>query len=748
MNHRPDSRAIRFVLKKIQSGFLFESLVQELLSITLGSKFRPHGGTRDQGIDGLEHCLSPREDTRNIYQISIQARSRAKVKSSLQKLVDNSIVFDHFTYITNQAVSDSEKLALDLQKDYGKSVRLCDINWLTNQFLTNDNTLRLYDSFVDIHLHEFASRPDDEYAVMDSVNDPRMYVFLRQQFDSKRGTHNLFELLADSLILFSLKDTDPETSEFMSRGEVSDAIEGILPSTSKQILNIIDSRLEVLSSKPRQINWYRDGDKYVLPYETRKEIRDSNISDRALHDDFFSSVEERLLARLEGADIGVHDLNLLIYNSLRECFKFQGLAFSNFISGESPQANTRASLYSIVTRVVDESRLLINNPDRIVSALFETIRNILYKGTTEETEFLRRLADTYMMLFMLQADPEVARYFASLAGKLRIFVGNSILVPALSEFPLEHRHRRYGNLLKYASTAGVSLYVTAGTIKELAAHIRHVVRSFEDEYSRVTETYTDEMLITTIPELLIRSYFYNVAEGYEYSFHDFINSFATPGGGDMEGELIEYVLDEFGVKYVEEQEWDVNIDKEDLRQLTEELGTTRGSLQAETDAHTVLLVYALREKHNERAGGHAFGFLTWWLSNDVKTQQAANVCFGDRYKPSCYMRPDFLYNYISLAPTVEQTERAFDLLFPNVLGISVSHHLDAGLATTIRMSILDHSQKSPSRVRAIMRQTLDDLKSGKLNKRGENLKLFIDEQLDGEAHLEGPVDELMPPYSA
>ena len=195
----------------------------------------------------------------------------------------------------------------------------------------------------------------------------------------------------------------------------------------------------------------------------------------------------------------------------------------------------------------------------------------------------------------------------------------------------------------------------------------------------------------------------------------------------MEGELIEYVLDEFGVKYKEA--WDVKIDEHDMSLLTDELGTTKGSLKAEIDARTVLRVYALREKYDERAGGHAFGFLTWWLSNDVKTQEAVNVCFGDRYRPSCYMRPDFLYNYISLAPTVRQTEQAFDLLFPNVLGISVSHHLDAGVATTIRQSILDHSQKPPSRVRAIMRGTLDKLKSGKLNKKGKNLKLYIDEQL-------------------
>ena len=431
MKQIPDTRDIRFVLKKISDGFLFESLIQELLSIIIGVEFRPHGGIGDKGIDGLEHCLSPHGVKRNIYQLSIQATSRAKVKSSLKKLSDNSIEFDYFTYITNQTISDIEKLELDLQTDYEKSVRLYDINWLTNQFFKNDNTLRLYNSFVDKYVHEFASRPAGEFAIMDSVSDPRIYVFLRQQFDSKRGTHNLFELLADSLILFSLEDTDPEKGKFKNRSEISDTIKSILPSTSRQVLNILDSRLETLSRKPRQINWHKDREGYVLPYETRRKIRDSRISDNALYSDFFGSVEERLLARLKGVEIKVHDLNLLIYNSLRECFKSQGLAFSNFISGKTSQSSTRANLYSIVKRVVDESRLLLNNPERIVSALFGTIRNILYKGTAAETEFLRRLANTYMMLFLLQADPEVARYFASLAGKLRIFVGNSILVPRL-----------------------------------------------------------------------------------------------------------------------------------------------------------------------------------------------------------------------------------------------------------------------------------------------------------------------------
>ncbi len=53
-----DPEAMRYALKKIKDGFIFESFAQEFLSQKLGYEFIPAGGIKDRGIDGLEH-VSP-----------------------------------------------------------------------------------------------------------------------------------------------------------------------------------------------------------------------------------------------------------------------------------------------------------------------------------------------------------------------------------------------------------------------------------------------------------------------------------------------------------------------------------------------------------------------------------------------------------------------------------------------------------------------------------------------------------------
>jgi hypothetical protein len=54
--------ACEYVLKRIEDGYLFERLAQDLLAAIIGVTFVPLGGTKDKGIDGLRY----------VYQVSIQ----------------------------------------------------------------------------------------------------------------------------------------------------------------------------------------------------------------------------------------------------------------------------------------------------------------------------------------------------------------------------------------------------------------------------------------------------------------------------------------------------------------------------------------------------------------------------------------------------------------------------------------------------------------------------------------------------
>ena len=54
-----DPRAFEYVLSEVKDGNIFERFIQDLLCQILGQEFKPTGGVKDRGIDGLEHCISP-----------------------------------------------------------------------------------------------------------------------------------------------------------------------------------------------------------------------------------------------------------------------------------------------------------------------------------------------------------------------------------------------------------------------------------------------------------------------------------------------------------------------------------------------------------------------------------------------------------------------------------------------------------------------------------------------------------------
>ena len=77
----------------------------------------------------------------------------------------------------------------------------------------------------------------------------------------------------------------------------------------------------------------------------------------------------------------------------------------------------------------------------------------------------------------------------------------------------------------------------------------------------------------------------------------------------------------------------------------------------------MLMVYKLREINDESESKSVFGYKTWWLSQDINTYKAIQKVFGDQYNVNCYMRSDFLYNYIALAPKRMKIDNMFREVF-------------------------------------------------------------------------------------
>ncbi|MCE9730944.1 hypothetical protein [Pectobacterium sp. IFB5596] len=720
------------MLAVIDDGFLFENFSQEFLSARLGYKFLSSGGIKDRGIDGLEYASEDANRPTSIFQITIDKKSEQKLIDTLDKLRDNSINYSRLTYVTSVEVKNKDKLIDMSNDDYGINLRIFDAKWIADNCNDSPATQSVIINFISRHLREM-QKPGKEFVVNDFVKDPRLYVFLMQQIGRSSHEGNLNDKLIDSLILYSLRDTDPDKYILMTSDQIESAVREMFDFEVERLRSKINKRLKSLSKKPnKKINHHtRDNDdSYCLPYETRLKIIADNSKDKILYNSFMDEAESVLRTKLKDEEVQIKKLPEILKKIVELIYYQQGLEFSDFLLNGGGSDLFESNLSDTVDLVLDASNIIDKNRNRVKSALIMAIRDIVYSGSPQAKEYLKSLSKTYLMLFLMKCDPHIISYFQQMAGKMRIFVCTSILVPAFSEVYLEDQNKRYWSLLKSAKSRGVRLLVNDTILDELLYHIKNSYRVFQDNYKDNIDQFisgSEEF----VDQILIRSFLYAKNENKVNSYELYLDNFVSINSPLAKQELIDFLNEEFGIDYVSSStnEMKVNIDNNDLITLVNELSSVKGSAaKARADANLILTIYALRDMHGETKSSLE-GYKTWWLSSDTATHRTVSRLFKQKYPVSCYMRPDFLYNYISFTPPKNKINALYENTFPNLLGVQISNHVSSDIGRQVRQLIIGHGEKSSGRVKAKIRQLSDELKTNTGLDYEDKLISFFNERL-------------------
>ena len=724
-----DIDGFRCVIKTIDDGKIFEKFASNFLSAVLGYEFIPVGGLKDKGIDGFEF-LFYRKNYKHLYQYSIESNSYNKIIKTFEALDKNKIEYDSLCYVTNKIVKDKDIIVDKLFDIYEKPIRIYDLEWFIINATYSSRTINIYKTFILNNLHEF-NKPGKSFVISNLLDNPTLYVFLRQQLEYyNREELKLDELLADTLILYSLENTDPDKEIFKTASEIKDEIRRYVKFDPKILDSTIDKRLNYLSKKPRKIQYHSKAQAFCLPFETRLEIKERNIKEKELMESFHKQTEEILRIYLKKSKIRVQDISQLINDTIHRIFYKQGLDFSNFILHNESKQTIEQDLPQLINQIVEESAVVQNNKEEVKKALLITIREIIYQGNIEQKKYLESLSKTYMMMFMLQWEPKIATYFESMASKLKIFVCNSIIIPALSEYYLSPENRRYWNLLVSAKNAGINLYINETIVNELTSHFKKIQKKYVSTFIHEEKIYLkDENMWIYIDEILIRAYFYAKKIHKVSTFKEFLEEFFDSNFKNIKEDLILYLSETFGIKYLSYDEININIDKNEETLIFEKLKEQKtNSIKAINDTKLILTVYKLREKNNELASGDIFGYRTWWLSTDTTTYKAVSEVLEKKYNVSCYIRPDFLYSYITLAPKLKDIDEAYKQLFPNLIGVNLSYHLPPEITRYIQKKIAEYNRKKGSiRIQRMLKNFSEKLKSDFLLKNRKFPKHFLEE---------------------
>lgn len=727
-----DPQHIEFVLSEIKDGFIFEDFGCSFLSGVLGYNFIPHGGIKDKGIDGLEHFFCNKEYDKQIYQLSIEKNSLNKLISTLVKLAANHIEYDQMVFVTNQFFPDKDKVIDEAYKKYKKPVKIWDIKWFYSNANNSSATVRAYEMLINNHLYEF-NKPGKSYIVGDMIRDPRLFVFLRQQVDGNKENLKLDKILADTLIIFALEDTDPEKGIVKTKKDILVSIKKHISFDPLLLHRLIEERLGILSKSPKRIQYHKKLNGYCLPYETRLQIQKRNIEDSSLHEQFKLKMEERLKLHLRNAEVKVKNCVILIEELINKIFYEQGMEFADFVLNKDNRDTIEKVLPDLISSTVDSSAVVDKNKEDVKISLLMTIRDTVYNGTALEKKFLLRLSNTYMMLFLVQCDPKLTMYFASMASQLNIYVCTSIIIPALSEYYLEPINRRYWNLLEGAYKSGVNLVINEDILQELINHFKSIIRIFNNDYKDNEYLYADKKDLSFIDEIMIRSYFYAKMSGQTSNFEDFLNNFISPNDVEtskMENEILVFLKEQFGIKYYTNKSQNISINEEDEDSLVEKLKDLKHSeYKARIKTRLILAINDFREKNNEKGEIGIFSYKTWWLSKDVLTYKT--LCkLIQKDIVSCYIRADFLYNYISLAPKKPEVDKVFKTIFPSLVGVNISFHLPETVTSCVHQWIREHKTKSPERLKSILGNLAELLMTSPSYQTRESLKHYLENIID------------------
>lgn len=385
-----DIEAFEYAIQKIDDGFIFEKFGHQFLSAVLGYDFIPVGRVKDKGVDGLQY-LSERKDTEKfIYQLSTEKDFEGKIQETITKLKDNGIDYTRITYVTNRNLNNIDKVIDSILENEGVALSVYDIKWFVSNAAHNEKTISAYRIFVDTYLHEY-TKPGKYQTIANLDQDARLYVFLGQQFDNNRTDLQLDDLLADSLILYSLEETDPDKELFKTKEEIKNAIKKYLKFDPKLLDSKIDERLQVLSTKPRKINYHSNRSSYCLPFETRSEISDRNLKDEHLFNSFYKDTKITISKYFQDVDVKVRDIEDLIRRVFNKIFQKQGLEFSSFVLHGDSQSVIEQNLNDVIGIAVDESHVVIKNKEDVKTAIHLAIRDIVYNGSIEQRRFLKSL---------------------------------------------------------------------------------------------------------------------------------------------------------------------------------------------------------------------------------------------------------------------------------------------------------------------------------------------------------------------
>jgi hypothetical protein len=716
---------VRIALDKAD-GWSFEQFINDFYASLGGESFSPLGGLKDGGADGYDETVYQcRRAAGLFFQSSVEKDHEAKIRRTVARLREFGREPFRVVYFTSQVVRYTDKVEAALSEELDVTITIRDGGYITSHINDGAGTIAAFDQ----HLRsatDFLKRIGTSNLLVPSshVKSPAVYVFLAQELNRRDGDYRLVDAMADALIIWALEGTNPDSGIMMSRSDIQRRIAEDLPAVESLIASRLQKRLDAMASKDypggRAIRAHRKEEMYCLPYETRQRVETDNIADEALRVEFRRSIE----GRVEFQDReGLGDATAALAVEAAVCaiqsvFEREGLEFARYIHSESV-SSSYPTLIGALTDVVAGMGIGGRRADLVVETAFCALRGVLYDSLEVEREYLQKLSRTYALLFTLQAEPRLIEFFQDLVGDFYLYVGSDVIIRALSESMLPEPDRMMSNTLLAAARHGATLILAEPVLEEVVHHLRACDHEYQSHIAG-REAHMSFELMREVPHIMLRAYLYAFANQdlgvrRPRSWQSFVRRFCDHEDLRRQAaytDLRAYLCGAFNLRFRSSSDLAQYIDQNAADAVAGALADEKKhDVLAQNDARMAVAVYGRRNARRESARSSEFGLNTWWLTSEASivrhTKSLVHRNGGARYM----MRPDFLLNFLTLAPRAADVRRTMKNVFPSLLGVSLSRRMDRDSFHEVMKQVDEAMEMDHPRRSAKIAKIADKLKS-------------------------------------
>jgi hypothetical protein len=439
-----------------------------------------------------------------------------------------------------------------------------------------------------------------------------------------------------------------------------------------------------------------------------------------LQEQFKASILQRLTENNDGR-LGIEQLGTaadLVFSTVHKYFVDQGLYLAAFLEKRVESLGISETIVEdLISEAIADLPAGRKISPQMIGSTLATLRGLFYRCSDVEREYLQYLCRTSCLLVTMQSAPRLLEYLNQMGGNFRLIVGSDILVRAISERYLPDEQQQVSNLLRVCKRLGAELILTEPAVSEVFTHLHATDLEFRNHYER-HERYLGATDIAECDRIMIRAYLHaRGGPGGPRSWSDFVNQLTDPQGlrsktASARSALKSLLQQRFGMAYLSREDLEESVPLPKVRELAKRIMAEDGKHEelAYNDALMVYATYAQRRAHDESGNYDGFGYRTWWLTKETLVlSKTADVVRAEGGLPYV-MRPEFVLNFVALAPKAEDARRAFARFLPTSAGLQMGQHLKPEVMHQLLEEAGEWARLTPERVGAMMSERVDKLK--------------------------------------